>query len=87
MKLHSTIYIYPFLIQRVLNALLCKEEIEDSFPFLRSLPGELRGEEKLQLHIDCMNALGEIISLEDVHDLGGAVSVFEFFVRFAIRVG
>lgn len=58
-----------------MNALLCKEELEESYPFLQSLSGALQGEEKLQLHIDCMNSLGEIVSLEDVNDLGGAVSV------------
>jgi hypothetical protein len=41
---------------------------------LHSFDVPLEGSEHLQLHIDCMNALGEIISIEDVNDLGGAVS-------------
>lgn len=63
-------------IQRLLNALLCNEPLDDDFPYLQSLPGHLQGDERLQLHIDCMNALGEIVSLEDVNDLGGAVRIF-----------
>ena len=30
--------------------------------------------ERLQVHMDCMNSIGQIISIEDVDDLGGAVS-------------
>lgn len=30
--------------------------------------------EKLQLHMDCLNALGEIVSVNDVDDMGGVVS-------------
>lgn len=60
----------------MLNALLFDDETEHAYPFLQRLPGKLVGDEKLQLHIDCMNALGEIVSLEDVNDLGGAVSRF-----------
>lgn len=29
--------------------------------------------EKLQLHMDCVNALGEIVGVEDVDDMGGVV--------------
>jgi hypothetical protein len=35
---------------------------------------ELLAHEKLQIHMDCMNAVGEIITVDDVDDLGGAVS-------------
>lgn len=44
---------------------------------------QLYPHEKLQLHIDCLNALGEIISIEDVDDMGGVVSVIHaFFLTF-----
>lgn len=29
--------------------------------------------EQLQVHMDCVNALGDIVSIEDVDDMGGAV--------------
>ena len=29
--------------------------------------------EQLQVHMDCLDALGEIVSIEDVDDMGGAV--------------
>jgi hypothetical protein len=35
----------------------------------------LLSSERLQLHMDCMNALGQVISIEDVDDLGGSVSL------------
>ena len=34
----------------------------------------LHPHEKLQLHMDCLNALGEIVTVEDVDDMGGVVS-------------
>lgn len=34
-------------------------------------------EERLQVHMDCMNAAGEVVAIEDVDDMGGAVSLFE----------
>ena len=33
----------------------------------------LRPHEKLQVHMDIMNAVGEIVTIEDVDDLGGSV--------------
>lgn len=33
----------------------------------------LRPNEQLQVHMDCMNAVGEIVSIEDVDDMGGSV--------------
>lgn len=33
---------------------------------------QLLPHEKLQLHMDCMNALGEVITVDDVDDMGGA---------------
>jgi hypothetical protein len=35
--------------------------------------------EKLQLHMDCLNALGEIVTVDDVDDMGGVVSFFYLF--------
>ena len=34
----------------------------------------LRDSERLQVHMDCMNALGQIVKIEDVDDMGGLVS-------------
>lgn len=34
----------------------------------------LVGSEQLQVHMDCMNALGQIVKIEDVDDMGGLVS-------------
>ena len=34
----------------------------------------LRPNEQLQVHMDCLNAVGEIVSIEDVDDMGGSVS-------------
>lgn len=42
------------------------------------------GEERLQVHMDCMNAAGEVVAIEDVDDMGGAVSYCDTVVfRFA----
>jgi hypothetical protein len=35
----------------------------------------LRPSEQLQVHMDCANAVGEIVSIEDVDDMGGSVSI------------
>jgi hypothetical protein len=35
----------------------------------------LLASERLQVHMDCMNATGEIVAIEDVDDMGGSVSV------------
>ncbi len=49
--------------------------------------------EKLQLHMDCLNALGEIISVNDVDDMGGVVRdveiIFPMFIfsSFSNSVG
>ena len=41
----------------------------------------LLANERLQLHIDCMNAYSQIISIEDVDDMKGTVSLFiSFFI-------
>lgn len=71
----------------MLNALLFDDETEHAYPFLQRLPGKLVGEEKLQLHIDCMNALGEIVSLEDVNDLGGAVRLLSRRIALGAAIG
>lgn len=34
----------------------------------------LRPDEQLQVHMDCINAVGEIVAIEDVDDMGGSVS-------------
>lgn len=33
----------------------------------------LQPSEQLQVHMDCLNAVGEIVSIEDVDDMGGSV--------------
>jgi hypothetical protein len=33
----------------------------------------LRDSEQLQVHMDCVNAVGEVIAIEDVDDMGGSV--------------
>jgi hypothetical protein len=33
----------------------------------------LLGSERLQVHMDCMNALGQVVAIEDVDDMGGSV--------------
>lgn len=35
---------------------------------------DLLSTEQLQVHMDCMNAVGEIVTIEDVDDMGGSVS-------------
>ena len=34
----------------------------------------LQPNEKLQVHMDCINSIGEIVTIEDVDDMGGSVS-------------
>lgn len=36
----------------------------------------LKHGEWLQLHVDCMNGVGEVIGIDDVDDMGGSVSLF-----------
>lgn len=38
----------------------------------------LRPEEQLQVHMDCINAVGEIVTIEDVDDMGGSVRNMAF---------
>lgn len=33
----------------------------------------LQPQEQLQVHMDCLNALGEVVSVDDVVDMGGTV--------------
>jgi hypothetical protein len=40
----------------------------------------LVGSERLQVHMDCMNALGQIVRIEDVDDMGGLVSPIQYCV-------
>jgi hypothetical protein len=42
----------------------------------------LRHGEQLQVHMDCMNALGEIVSIEDVDDMGGSCWTY---IRVAVH--
>jgi hypothetical protein len=42
----------------------------------------LLASERLQVHMDCMNATGEIVAIEDVDDMGGAVSACLFTIFF-----
>lgn len=47
----------------------------------------MSGKEFLQVHIDCMNSVGEIITIDDVDDLGGSVSgciYTKFTISFVI---
>ena len=50
------------------------EEKEDIDSLHASI--QLLANEKLQIHMDCMNAVGEVITVDDVDDLGGAVRAF-----------
>lgn len=36
----------------------------------------LRPHEQLQVHMDCLNAVGEIVTIEDVDDMGGSVIMY-----------
>lgn len=38
----------------------------------------LQSNEKLQVHMDCINSIGEIVAIEDVDDMGGSVSIYIF---------
>lgn len=44
------------------------------------LPGE-----RLKLHMDCLNAHGQIVTIDDVDDMGGSVSVFMIFYGMTIN--
>lgn len=44
----------------------------------------LRPEEQLQVHMDCLNAVGEIVTIEDVDDMGGSVSTMPLL--FSLRL-
>ncbi len=46
-----------------------KDDIDSLHQSIQLLPHE-----KLQIHMDCMNSIGEVITVDDVDDLGGAVS-------------
>ena len=44
--------------------------------------------EKLQVHMDIMNAVGEIVTIEDVDDLGGSVRYrYRYRLRLRLRHG
>lgn len=38
----------------------------------------LTGQERLQVHLDLMNGVGDIVTIEDVDDMGGSVSLTKF---------
>ncbi len=40
----------------------------------------LKDKENLSLHFDCMDAFGNIITVDDVDDLGGSVNVLSVFL-------
>lgn len=42
----------------------------------------LRPSEQLQVHMDCLNAVGEIVSIEDVDDMGGSVRLAFVHIAF-----
>ncbi len=52
-----------------------RSESPDAFAKNISLLNSIRLEssEKLLVHMDCMNALGQIVKIEDVDDMGGQV--------------
>lgn len=52
------------------------EELKESC--LKHLLTSLVTGEWLQLHMDCMNAFGEIVGIEDVDDMGGSVRLGNF---------
>jgi hypothetical protein len=60
-------------LQRQLNDVLrnANDNSNVEVEFSLSMAGTMQANESLPLHIDCMNALGEIIALEDVQDMGG----------------
>ena len=49
------------------------KDLHSLFPDLSPLV--LQSHERLQIHMDCMNALGEVITADEVDELGGAVSI------------
>jgi len=48
---------------------------------------ELLNHEKLQIHMDCLNALGEIINVDDVDDMGGICWTYIRASIHGIKVG
>lgn len=54
------------------------KDLHSLFPDLSPLV--LQGHERLQIHMDCMNALGEVITADEVDELGGAVSLNVIYV-------
>lgn len=75
-------------LQRRLNDVLRNIQNDgNEVDFLLSMSGTIQANEKLQLHIDCMNALGEIITLEDVQDMGGVCWVYIRATINGINVG
>lgn len=61
--------------QDLLNAILngkAKLDVRGSDSFGDASIAINRGE-TLQVHIDCMNAFGQIVSIDDVYDMDGVV--------------
>ncbi len=53
------------------------EEDGDLFPAFASLHSlQLLSHEQLLIHMDCMNALGEVITADEVEELGGACWIY-----------
>ncbi len=49
-------------------------EVNEAFNTLDLDNVVLHSGERLKLHMDCMNAYGQIITIDDVDDMGGSVS-------------
>ncbi len=47
---------------------------------------QLQSHEKLQIHMDCLNALGEIVNVDDVDDMGGVVSKTKLLLHFVLQI-
>lgn len=58
-----------------LSALTLSEEMA-AYPSLFTKESVLLPHEQLVIHMDCMNALGEVITADDVEDLGGACWIY-----------
>jgi hypothetical protein len=56
---------------------VCEQEMMHSFMTGEGGPGpssgRLRACERLQVHMDCLNAHGQLVGIEDVDDMGGQV--------------
>ena len=66
-------------VQRTMDAFMkgkLDAEAAAAVGAVADLPGlgavRLRAGERLQVHMDCLNALGEVVSVEDVDDMGGS---------------